>query len=110
MSKRLSRKFRYSVSLLAVSLLAGCAVGPDFHQPAPPEVAGYSPTPLPSHTASAQDPGGAPQHLVQGMDIPGQWWSVFRSPRLDALIAKLHQTPYKEHGKVMLEFESEIVG
>jgi len=31
------------------------------------------------------------------------------TPKLDALIARLHQTPYAEHGKVLLEFDSEIV-
>jgi NodT family efflux transporter outer membrane factor (OMF) lipoprotein len=26
------------------------------------------------------------QHFVQGLDIPGQWWTLFRSPALNALV------------------------
>ena len=41
---------------------------------------------MPVHTASASGPDGAAQRFVQGKDIPGQWWSLFRSPALDALV------------------------
>jgi NodT family efflux transporter outer membrane factor (OMF) lipoprotein len=71
--------------LLAVPLLASCTVGPDFHQPAP-RGADYSTAPLPGATASAAGPTGAAQRFVRGMDIPGQWWTLFQSPTLDALI------------------------
>lgn len=73
---------------LAAAMLAGCTVGPQFRQPAVPATAGdsYTPTPLPAQTASAPGQGGASQRFVAGMDIPAQWWSVYRSPALDALI------------------------
>lgn len=77
---------------LAASLAlaaAGCAVGPDFHPPAPPPGLrddSYTPTPMPSATVSAPGPGGASQHLALGQDIPAQWWTVFHSPELDRLV------------------------
>jgi NodT family efflux transporter outer membrane factor (OMF) lipoprotein len=67
-------------------LLTGCAVGPDFERPAAPDVEGYTPGPLPGKTVSAEVAGGEEQRLVQGLDIPGQWWTLFRSEALNALI------------------------
>jgi NodT family efflux transporter outer membrane factor (OMF) lipoprotein len=68
---------------------AGCAVGPDFHRPAPPPEAGYTTKPLPDVTASAADiPGGDPERFVMGRDIPSAWWTVFGSDKLNALVQK----------------------
>ena len=39
-----------------------------------------------AQTASAPVAGGEAQHFVQGLDIPGQWWTLFRSPALNALV------------------------
>ena len=73
----------------AVALFtAGCTLGPDFTPPAPPVNAGYSRQPLPQTTESANNTGGEAQHLVDGVDIPGLWWTLFRSPELDALIKR----------------------
>jgi NodT family efflux transporter outer membrane factor (OMF) lipoprotein len=68
--------------------LAACAVGPDFAPPTVPSVAGYTPERTPAATASADVAGGATQKFVIGRDIPGDWWKVFRSKELDALIAE----------------------
>ena len=73
---------------LSAILLAGCAVGPNFHSPPAPSVSGYSPTPMPTVTTSADAPGGGAQHFVSGLDIPGEWWELFHSSALDALIAE----------------------
>jgi NodT family efflux transporter outer membrane factor (OMF) lipoprotein len=76
-----------AVSLLVVlMLLGGCAVGPDFHRPAPPGAIGYTPAPLPPETTSAPGPGGATQRFVAGRDIPSEWWTLFHSEPLNALI------------------------
>lgn len=72
-------------SLLA---LAACTLGPDFKAPDPPTVGGYGASPLPATTGSASDPAGQAQRFVQAEDIPGQWWSLFRSPALDSLTAE----------------------
>ncbi|MBU6438795.1 MAG: efflux transporter outer membrane subunit [Betaproteobacteria bacterium] len=73
-------------SLLAAALLAGCTtVGPDFKNPAPPKVAGYTAGALPAATASAPGTlGGAQRFGASG--VSEQWWTAFGSPRLNALI------------------------
>jgi NodT family efflux transporter outer membrane factor (OMF) lipoprotein len=78
---------RWIVPALAL-LATGCTLGPNFTPPPPPVNAGYSPQPLPQTTDSANITGGEAQHLVDGMDIPGLWWTLFRSPALDALIKR----------------------
>jgi NodT family efflux transporter outer membrane factor (OMF) lipoprotein len=71
---------------VGVATLMGCAVGPDFEQPAAPDVTGYTPQPLAEQTSSADIEGGEAQRFVQGLDIPGQWWTLFHSEPLNALI------------------------
>ena len=67
-------------------LLTACAVGPDYRRPTPPAAHAYAPTALSTTTAVAAGPGGNAQQLVQDMDIPGQWWTLFHSTPLNALI------------------------
>ncbi|KAF1042863.1 MAG: Multidrug/solvent efflux pump outer membrane protein MepC [Herbaspirillum frisingense] len=63
------------------ALLAGCAVGPDFKQPGAPKVQSYTADKL----EAASGLGG--QRFVPGQDIPGEWWTAFGSPQLNALVA-----------------------
>jgi outer membrane protein TolC len=80
---------RAQACLLAVGVAAlttGCAVGPDFERPAAPEVEGYAREPLPAETAKADITGGETQRFVQGLDIPGQWWTLLHSEALNTLI------------------------
>ncbi len=65
--------------------LSGCMVGPDFQHPAPPKADSFLPD-TPKELVAAGIPGGETQTLVQGMDIPGQWWGVFQSAPLNGLI------------------------
>jgi NodT family efflux transporter outer membrane factor (OMF) lipoprotein len=67
-------------------LLTSCAVGPDFFHPAPPEAGGYTKEPLAPRTSSTDAPTGRSQHFVQGRDIPQEWWRLFKSRALNALI------------------------
>lgn len=77
------------VALTAASLaLAGCAAGPNFKPPAPPAVSGYTANPLTTTAATSGVAGGDAQNFHQGADIPGDWWTLFHSPPLDALIAR----------------------
>lgn len=69
----------------ALAALAACAVGPNFHRPAPPAAADYGGASAPG-TAAAPGEGGNAQQFITGLDIPGQWWQAFQSPKLDALI------------------------
>jgi NodT family efflux transporter outer membrane factor (OMF) lipoprotein len=79
-----------AAALVAVSalLLSGCAVGPNFRQPAPPATASFTALPLPAETAAAPVPVGEAQRLVSGRDIPAQWWTLFQSQPLNDLISQ----------------------
>ena len=77
---------RRAGALALAALLAACTVGPDFKRPMPPGSAAYSVAPLPASTVAADDVAGAAQRFHPEQQIPAQWWSVFHSPRLDALI------------------------
>jgi NodT family efflux transporter outer membrane factor (OMF) lipoprotein len=74
------------IVLLALSLGAGCAVGPDFKRPAAPAVSEYSATPFSITAASTNALGGAAQHITKGADIAGDWWTLFHSQPLNELI------------------------
>ena len=76
------------IAMTWVAMAGGCAVGPRWHEPSAPAGAGYSPSPLPGTSASAAVHGGAAQLLVDGRDIPFEWWELFQSPALTALIEK----------------------
>lgn len=65
---------------------AGCAVGPDYHRPAPPAAQGYMEEGTLSATTSAPGADGQAQHFKTDMDIPGQWWTLFQSEPLNDLI------------------------
>jgi NodT family efflux transporter outer membrane factor (OMF) lipoprotein len=69
-------------------LLSACAVGPNFHAPAPPATEGYAPGELPKSTASTGVVGGESQRFLSGQDLPGEWWSLFGSAALDQLITQ----------------------
>ena len=84
----LSRRLKM-VALMAPLLTSACVVGPNFKPPAPPAVSSYTPEPQPATTAATSGvPGGNAQHLVAGADIPAEWWTLFHSPELNALIAQ----------------------
>ena len=74
---------RAAMLACAATALAGCAVGPDFRRPAPPKAASFAPPGAERAPASAEA-----QRIVEGMDIPARWWTVFHSAELDALVAQ----------------------
>src|SRR5258707_5596852 len=74
------------IPLAALPLLPGCAVGRDFHGPAPPTVSGYTREALSPQTAAAEVPGGEAQRVRQNQDIVGPWWTLFQSPALNAVV------------------------
>jgi NodT family efflux transporter outer membrane factor (OMF) lipoprotein len=69
-------------------LAAGCAVGPHYHRPEAPANAGYAPVPLPQTSAATPIHGGEAQRLISGRDIPFEWWQLFQSPALNALVER----------------------
>lgn len=74
------------MTLLCAGLLGSCAVGPDFHRPAAPATDRFTPEPLPQEPPGALSSGIETQRFVNGLDIPAQWWTVFRCAQLDTLI------------------------
>ena len=81
----LVRSTSFAVTL-ACLVMAGCAVGPDFKKPAAPDVARYTDHALSNTATSANVSGGEAQRFTNGADIPGDWWTLFHSAPLNALI------------------------
>ncbi len=63
--------------------LAGCAVGPDFVRPEPPQVEHYTNGAEPAETIPA---GGQAQHFEQGAKIAADWWRFFNSSGIETVI------------------------
>jgi NodT family efflux transporter outer membrane factor (OMF) lipoprotein len=71
---------------VVLACLSACAVGPDFKRPAAPAAHGYTVEPLAKTTSSTDAPVGEEQRFVENMNIPAQWWTLFRSEKLNALV------------------------
>jgi len=78
-------------ALAVLALASACAVGPDFHRPVAPSVDGYTRQSL-TTTARAEIPGGEEQRFVNSQDISHQWWMLYQSPQLNALIDRAIKT------------------
>ncbi len=74
------------VASVWVASLAACAVGPNFRRPAAPSAPDYGNAPSQGQTAATEVAGGNVQRFVAGMDIPGQWWTLFQSQPLNLLV------------------------
>jgi NodT family efflux transporter outer membrane factor (OMF) lipoprotein len=86
MNRRSPPLLRVHLVLAGVVLLAGCTAGPDFKRPDKPKEQGYTPEKLAPTTSSAPVEGGQAQSFVEQRDIPGDWWTLFRSQELNGLI------------------------
>jgi NodT family efflux transporter outer membrane factor (OMF) lipoprotein len=81
------KRFSMATLLAGAALVSGCAVGPDFTAPAPPDLDRYTREPMPARTASTEeDPFGGAQHLELDRDITGDWWTLYRSRPLSSLV------------------------
>jgi NodT family efflux transporter outer membrane factor (OMF) lipoprotein len=69
--------------LLSWLLIAGCAVGPNFHRPEAPAVPRYTSDQEPAKTIPA---AGQAQTFASGAQVIQEWWQLFNSPQLDAVI------------------------
>jgi NodT family efflux transporter outer membrane factor (OMF) lipoprotein len=72
---------RIGMTALAAGVLAGCAVGPDYHTPR---------LPTPDHyDAMAQSPGLAGTAAAAGPTVdPASWWHSLGDPELDSLVER----------------------
>ena len=107
-SVRPSRK--HAAVLAAMMLLTSCAVGPDFKVPASPDIDRYTKEPLAARTSSTGIPTGLSQHFAPGRDIPQEWWTLFESPALNALIKQaLDKNPNLQSALATLRASKEAV-
>jgi len=69
----------------SLTMLAGCAVGPDYVRPTTTLPANYTAEPLAANEGQA---------LVTAQDIPAQWWELFHSAELNTLVeSSLQRNP-----------------
>jgi outer membrane protein TolC len=80
-----SRSLKWRMIGVAVATaLASCAVGPDFHQPKPPDASDYlHPS---SDAAPVKTQAQDVQNISQGAELAGEWWQLFHSPQLDEMV------------------------
>jgi len=90
MSRVAARWLANTTALAAAMLVTSCAVGPDFLHPAAPEITRYTREPL-VHTSSTDVASGQRQVFLPARDIPDEWWALFRSPQLTALVERALQ-------------------
>lgn len=85
---------RGGVALVVAALggVASCTVGPNFRPPEQPSVTGYLAPAETTAPASGAAPGvgratpAPPQSVVLGSEVSADWWTLFRSPTVDALV------------------------
>ena len=65
------------LSLLGISLIAGCSVGPDYVRPDTPMAAEFKPAPGWKIAAPEDDV------------TKGEWWKIYKDPALDELMAQV---------------------
>ncbi len=82
-TKRGIRPALWRLCAVSLSFIIGCAVGPNFERPKPPSVERYTSGETPTATIPAD---GKTQRFEPGAKIIADWWRLFNSPKLDALI------------------------
>jgi NodT family efflux transporter outer membrane factor (OMF) lipoprotein len=70
---------------MIAAMLAGCAVGPDFVQPAAPGTDRYT---LEAPAAATAPADGQTQHFMPGNALEAGWWRLFGSAQLDAVVSQ----------------------
>ena len=75
-----------------LAALLGCAAGPDYKRPDAPAASNYAASATTQETASVQTLHGEAQKFISTNDIPFEWWTLFQSPQLDALIKRAIKT------------------
>ncbi len=86
-------------AVLCASLLLGCAVGPNFKRPAAPSTAKYTSGAQPTDA----DAEGRAQRFDVGRDVQAEWWHLFGSREIDALVKQaLAHNPNLESARASL--------
>jgi NodT family efflux transporter outer membrane factor (OMF) lipoprotein len=107
MAKSLSPSRRAPLYLGLCTLLSACAVGPNFHAPAAPADQSYGPAQ--QTFPAAIGTGNDTQRLIAGLKIPAQWWTLFKSPKLNQLVEEaLRGNPDVDAAKAALRQAHEL--
>lgn len=96
MPDRLSSYFnRFLMQILCLCgstalTLTGCMVGPDFKPETAPKTQQYTPQKLPQKTRNTPQVSnaGKSQNFVFSKDLQGDWWRIFHSTQLNALLVE----------------------
>ena len=76
---------RVGAAMLGMAV-AGCTLGPDFEAPQPPSVTRYT-SPGETTAPGPDATKGVPaQAIAIGERVAANWWTLFRSPKLDLLV------------------------
>jgi NodT family efflux transporter outer membrane factor (OMF) lipoprotein len=93
--------------LLLALLLGGCAVGPDYVRPRPPEVSQYTMGPEPAQTSAAD---GQDQQFNYGDTIAADWWQVFKAaPLADLVKEAVAQNPNLKAAEARLRQSEQLL-
>ena len=71
--------------MLAALTVCACAVGPNYVRPKPPALDHYAYGGDPVTTDEAQ---GVAQHFSRAVRLEGDWWHLFDSAKIDAIVAQ----------------------
>lgn len=71
-----------ALALAGAGLVGGCALGPDFSRPPPPQVDRYLRDPIPPSLSAA----GATQTLNPATPLRDDWWTTFGNREIDAAV------------------------
>ncbi|HSS07472.1 MAG TPA: efflux transporter outer membrane subunit [Rhodanobacteraceae bacterium] len=72
-----------SLGMIGALALSGCAVGPEFRQPAAPDVPAYTADKVPDATIATDAPTGDAQRFLDGAEVPERWWTTFVNTEID---------------------------
>jgi NodT family efflux transporter outer membrane factor (OMF) lipoprotein len=110
MTRSTPEAHRAALAATLALLCASCAVGPEFRPPEAQAGKAYAPQPIAALTDSGPGPQGGAQQIVPGERIRRDWWALFRSRELDALIERaLAANPTVESAQAALRVAQENV-
>ncbi|WP_327196747.1 efflux transporter outer membrane subunit [Xanthomonas albilineans] len=76
---------RAAACSVALCVIAGCTLGPNFKSPAP-NYGDMISIPIEQNTASTKVIGGDAEALQVGGEVAGRWWELYRSAELTSLV------------------------
>ncbi len=83
--KRHNGKSMWTLCVISLLLFSGCTVGPDFVRPQAPSADHYNHEKDPSETVPVE---GLSQRFDKGVGPVANWWILFNSKQLDAIVAE----------------------